>query len=213
VISWKVALFAAEAAALLGSPGPGIAALVSVGRRSGVRRSLRFFTAMQIGLALAVVVSAAGLMAAVLSSPVLMAVVAVVGTAYLLFLAVQIAAAPVGAARDAGGKEPGAFGGFLLGVANPKAYLAFIALMASNAILPSRAGDLTLKAALCVVVMIVVDLAWLWFGARTHALGLGARAERTLNLAMGATIIVAALLSLGSLGESVLAPLFDGVPG
>jgi threonine/homoserine/homoserine lactone efflux protein len=208
--SWKIVLFVAEATALLGSPGPGIAALISIGRRSGVRRSLDFFWAMQVGLALAVVLSAAGLMAVVLSLPILTAVLAVAGTAYLLFLAVQIAIAPVGVAGD-GGKQPGVLGGFLLGVANPKAWLAFIALMASNALVSSPAGDLILKAALCVVVMIVVDLVWLWFGARTRGLGLGARAERALNLVMGATIIVAALLSLGSLRDGVVAPLFNGV--
>lgn len=213
MIGWKVALFVAEAAALLGSPGPGIAALVSVGRRSGVRRSLRYFTAMQIGLALAVVLSAAGLMAVALSSPIPVAILAVAGTGYLLFLAVQIALAPVGAGLDAGDASPGLLGGFLLGVANPKAWLAFIALMASSALVSSRAGDLALKAALCVVVMIVVDLVWLWFGATTRRLGLGRRSERALNLAMGATIIVAAILSLGSLRDGVLAPLFDGASG
>lgn len=213
MISWKVALFVAEAAALLGSPGPGIAALVSVGRRSGIRRSLRYFTAMQVGLALAVILSAAGLMAVALSSPTVIAVLAVVCGAYLLFLAVQIAAAPVGVGPDPEGAPPGLLGGFLLGVANPKAWLAFIALMASNALVSSRAGDLMLKAALCIVVMIVVDLLWLWFGASTLRLGLGRRSERALNLAMGATIIVAAVLSLGSLRDGVLAPLFHGASG
>lgn len=214
MVGWKITLFVVEAAALLGSPGPGIAALVSVGRRSGVRRGLRYFGAMQIGLALAVALSAAGLLGAVLSSPVAIGVLALAGTAYLVFLAVQIAAAPVGVARDAAGAEPGVIGGFLLGVANPKAYLAFIALMASNAVVvSSRAADLAVKAALCVVVMIVVDLAWLWLGAKTHDLGMGARSERALNIAMGATIIGAAVLSLASLWEGVLAPLVKGVSG
>lgn len=214
MVGWKVALFVVEAAVLLGSPGPGIAALVSVGRRSGVRRGLRYFGAMQIGLALAVALSAAGLLGVVLSSPIAVGALALVGTAYLVFLAAQIAAAPVGMTRDAPGVEPGAIGGFLLGVANPKAYLAFISLIASNAVVvSSRAADLAVKAALCIVVMIVVDLAWLWLGAKTHDLGMGARSERALNVAMGATIVGAAVLSLASLWEGVLAPLFNGTAG
>jgi threonine/homoserine/homoserine lactone efflux protein len=207
-------LFVAEATALLGSPGPGIAALVSVGRRSGFRRGLRYFWALQLGLAVALAASAAGLLAAVLSSPVAIVVLAAAGTAYLVFLAVQIATAPVGADLDDAGAQPGVIGGFLLGVSNPKAYLAFMSLMASTAIVPSSgAPDLAVKAALIAGVVIAVDLVWLWIGSRTRRLGLGAQAERTLNIVMGATIIGAAILSLASLPESVLAPLFKGVSG
>lgn len=214
VIGWKVMLFLAEATALLGSPGPGIAALVSVGRRSGLRRGLRYFWALQFGLAVALAVSAGGLLAAVLSSPIAIAVLAGAGTAYLVFLAVQIAAAPVDVSPGEAGAEPASIGGFLLGVANPKAYLAFMSLMASTAIIPSSgAADLAVKAVLIAGVVIVVDLVWLWIGARTRSIGLGVRAERALNIAMGATIIGAAVLSLASLRDGVLAPLFNGVSG
>jgi threonine/homoserine/homoserine lactone efflux protein len=206
-------LFVAEAAALLGSPGPGIAALVSVGRRSGFRRGLRYFWALQLGLAVALALSAAGLLAAVVSSPIAIVVLAAAGTAYLVFLAIQIAMAPVGADLDVPGAEPGLIGGFLLGVANPKAYLAFMALMASTAIAPSSGTlDLAVKAALIVGVVIAVDLVWLWIGSRARRLRLSERAEQALNILMGATIIGAAILSLASLWEGVLAPLFNGVP-
>jgi len=214
MIGWKVMILLAEAAALLGSPGPGIAALVSIGRRSGFRGGLPYFWALQLGLAVALAVSAGGLLAAVLSAPVAIAVLAAAGTAYLVFLAVQIAVAPVGALADGMGAAPRAIGGFLLGVANPKAYLAFVSLMASTAIVTSsHAADLAVKAALVAGVVIVVDLVWLWIGSTTRSLGLGPRGERALNLAMGATIIGAAILSLASLWEGVLAPLFDGVSG
>lgn len=214
MIGWKVMLFVAEATALLGSPGPGIAALVSIGRRSGFRRGLPYFWALQLGLAVALAVSAGGLLAAVLSAPVAIAVLAAAGTAYLVFLAVQIAVAPVGALADETGAAPRAVGGFLLGVANPKAYLAFMSLMASTAIVTSsRSADLAVKAALVAGVVIAVDLVWLWIGSTTRRLALGPRGERALNLAMGATIIGAAILSLASLWEGVLAPLFNGVSG
>ena len=46
------------ATALLGSPGPGIAALIAVGRQKGLRGGLGFFLALQLGLALAAGISA-----------------------------------------------------------------------------------------------------------------------------------------------------------
>ena len=60
--SWL--FFVLAAAALLGSPGPGIAALVAVGRSRGVIGGLRYFGAMQLGLAIAAGLTAAGLVAA-----------------------------------------------------------------------------------------------------------------------------------------------------
>ena len=47
------AAFLLSAVALLGSPGPGIAALVAVGRADGLQGGLRFYGGMQIGLAAA----------------------------------------------------------------------------------------------------------------------------------------------------------------
>ena len=81
-------------------------------------------------------------------------------------------------------------GAFLLGVANPKAYLAFASLLGSFTLLPQQhaVADGALKWALCVVVMVVVDFGWLTLGMMFEKLTLSLRAERLLNIVMGATI-------------------------
>ena len=189
-------LFVVAAVALLGSPGPGIAALVVIGRTHGVRGGLPFFTGLQIGLALAAALSAAGLVSVVLAIPVARTVLTVASIFYLLWLAWSIASAPVRDGTDTQAR-PSFAGGFLVGFANPKAFLSFLSLYASFTILEGRPqGDAVLKWLLCVAVMLAVDLVWLYLGAVLGRIRLGARRERVMNVAMGGTLLAAAGLTL-----------------
>jgi threonine/homoserine/homoserine lactone efflux protein len=189
----KIGAFTLAAAALLGSPGPGIAALVAVGRAKGVVGGLRFYTALQAGLAIAAAGSAVGLTSALAVVPAFRTVLIVAATVYLLWLAWSVASAPIGeGAIDAGETRAGtARGGFLLGVANPNAYIAFASLMGSFTLLQNTVANALLKWSICVVVMICVDLAWLWAGALVGAVRLRPTAERAMNVTMGAAIAAA----------------------
>ena len=183
----SVVLFVLAATALLGSPGPGIAALLVAGRSLGLAQGLRLYVGLQAGLALAAGLSAAGL------ASLLAAVI------YLVWLAWRVSSAPVGEGTIGG--ESGArltfAGGFLLGAANPKAYLAFVSLYGAFTVTSAGARtDAFAKWGLCVLVMVVVDLAWLALGVLLGRVRLGARGERAMNLAMGAAILLAAGLSL-----------------
>lgn len=195
----EAVLFIVAAVALLGSPGPGIAALVVVGRTRGWRGGLTFFTGMQIGLALAAGLSAAGLVSILLALPFARTILAIASIGYLLWLAWSIATAPVGDGTIGGASQakPSFGGGFLIGFANPKAYLSFLSLYASFTILKGNPpGDAALKWLLCIVVMIVVDLIWLGLGVALGRIRLGHRKERAMNVAMGGALLAAAGLTL-----------------
>jgi threonine/homoserine/homoserine lactone efflux protein len=186
--------FVAAATALLGSPGPGIAALLAVGRAEGWGKGLRYYAGLQLGLALACGVTAAGLVSVLAVIPFVLPGLTVLSAAYLIYLACRIATAAVGTAMQAGHVRYSALSGFLLGIANPKAYLAFVSLLASGALVQgSHQRDVALKWALCVVIIIVVDLAWLFVGVQLRRLRLGSRSERILNLSLGATVLSAAV--------------------
>jgi threonine/homoserine/homoserine lactone efflux protein len=187
--------FTLAAVALLGSPGPAIAALLALGRTQGFRASLPFFAALQLGLALAAALSAAGLVSVFTAVPAVERALMLVALAYLVWLAWKIGSAPVGE-PDRVSTASSLGQGFLLGVTNPKAYLAFASLIASFAILPrGTLGDGFAKWSILVAVMIVVDIAWLGVGAALGGLKLSSRAERGMNLAMAAAILGAAALS------------------
>jgi threonine/homoserine/homoserine lactone efflux protein len=137
-----LSLFTLAALVLLGSPGPAIAALIAVGRKEGLAGGLRFYGGLQVGLALAAAASAAGLFSLLQSFPALTATMAIVSTLYLVYLAYKIAMSPVGNQPEgkANGFASTALSGFVLGVTNPKAYVAFVSLMASYSVVRSSSS-------------------------------------------------------------------------
>jgi threonine/homoserine/homoserine lactone efflux protein len=190
-------LFVAAATALLGSPGPGIAALLAVGKQQGWSRGLRYYAGLQIGLAVPVVGCALGLVSLLNAYPAISRVMVIAATLYLFSLAYAIATSPVG--PDSSGKQqafsPAA--GLLLGMTNPKAYLACAALLASPLQLSADASaNIGLKSALCMLVILVVDILWLWVGVAVGRMTLTPYAERTMNMVMGGTILLATVFSL-----------------
>jgi threonine/homoserine/homoserine lactone efflux protein len=196
-----IGLFLLAAVALLGSPGPGIAALLAVTRGGGLRAGLRYYAGLQVGLALAAGLSAAGLFSLLAAFPMLLKAASVAAVLYLVWLAWKIGSAPVGGAGKAG-ISASAAGGFFLGITNPKAYLAFASLMASTTLIGSGApsdsvgADAALKWAIIVAVILVVDIAWVMLGALLHRATLPPRVERVMNIGFAAAILVAALPAL-----------------
>ena len=193
----QAGLFVVAAAGLLGSPGPGIAALLAIGRREGFRGGIRFYGGLQIGLALAAGFTAVGLLSVLTALPGVTTWLKVIATVYLLILGYQIATSPsTGMARPVRTVSSTPVAGFIFGMVNPKAYLAFASLLAFPAIIDKTGSriDLALKWGLCVLVMIVVDAVWLWFGAVTRVWNLNRRKERLVNVAMGLLVVLAAIV-------------------
>jgi threonine/homoserine/homoserine lactone efflux protein len=195
-------LFLISATALLGSPGPGIAALLAVGRSRGFPKGLNYFLGLQLGLAVIASLCAAGLLSLLDLVPGALRLIALIAGAYLLYIAWQIARAPVGATEA--GKAAGtsdrlfsSFGaGLLLGLSNPKAFIVFISLFASQTIIAgNQRADSVLKWQLVVTIMIAVDLAWLAIGARLRRARLRPATEQALNVTLGLLIVAATVLA------------------
>lgn len=188
-------LFTLAAIGLLGSPGPAIAALLAVGKVHGFSHGLRLFFGLQVGLGTAAAISAAGLVSLFVAAPFIRFGMLAVATAYLIYLAWQIGTAPTGQVEPETDTPPESLilAGVILGIANPKAYIAFASLMASyaiNADNPLRDG--TTKWVIIVIVMIVVDFLWLLLGVAIGRAVLPPKAERAINVLLGGMIAVAA---------------------
>lgn len=190
-------MFLTAAVGLLGSPGPAIAALIAVGRARGFVGGLPYFFGLQLGLATAAGMTAAGLFLLVAALPSALRVMTTAATVYLAYLAYKIASSPVGeTAQASNGAQSSPAAGFLLGVTNPKAYLAFASLLASYTLIKGGAQqDSFAKWLLLVAVMIVVDIVWLCVGVSLRRLILSPNGERVLNVTLGLTVLVAAGLA------------------
>jgi len=197
-MNWtSIGLFLLAATALLGSPGPGIAALLAVTRSGGLRAGLRYYAGLQVGLALAAAVTAAGLFSLLAAFPLLLRAASIAAVIYLVYLAYRIGTAPVQATGETG-PSASAIGGFFLGLSNPKAYLAFASLMASTTLIGGGvSSDAALKWALIVAVVLVVDMAWVLLGAVLHRATLPPQIERAMNIGFAAAILAAAIPALG----------------
>lgn len=192
----EAGLFALAGLALLGSPGPGIAALVAVGRAFGFRGGLRFYIGLQLGLALAAAIAAGGFLAVLELVPAARTAMSVVAVLYLLVVALQVATAPVGTERQGDGRTASLIHGLGLGLSNPKAYAAFVSLFASFRIVAGDGpADGFAKWVVIVAVMAAVDLAWLMAGVLLGRVTLSRRQERAFNAMLAASIVGATILA------------------
>ena len=173
------------ALAVMGSPGPSTISVTAIAVTHGVRRALPYAAGTTLGTVAVLLAVAAGLAAALTAAPALGPALGVVAAAYILYLAWRIATAPplhVGA-EDA--PPPRFAGGFLLGVANPKAYLAIGAVFAGAPTLSPP-----LRITVLVAIIAVIHLAWLVAGGVLAGLFRSPRAARILNLAFAALLVL-----------------------
>ena len=193
----SLGLFLVTATALLGSPGPGIASLIAIGRSAGLARGFIYYLGLQLGLAITAALCAAGLFSLISLVPGALTVMTIAATLYLIYLAWCIATAPVGN-PDASGPRTASFGaGALLGLTNPKAFVAFMSLFASQTIVAGSARqDTLLKWLLVVLVILAVDLGWLLVGVSLRRANMRPALERLLNVALGGFILAATVLAL-----------------
>lgn len=94
---------------------------------------------------------------------------------------------------------PAFAGGFLLAIANPKAYLAIAAVFAGTSIFGAdHALDAAIKIALLGVMIVIIHLCWLLAGASLSRVLQHKTSSRLVNIALaGGLVITTAMALLG----------------
>jgi threonine/homoserine/homoserine lactone efflux protein len=182
--------------AIMGSPGPATISLTAAGTAHGVRRSLGYLAGIVIGTSLVLVAVATGITAALLAVPALRNALLAVSAAYILWLAYHLATAPPLAAQTQASRAPSLAGGAMLGVANPKAWVAIAAVFASSHLVEGAASDALAKAAVLGVMIVVINAAWLCAGASFAPLLRDARRSRIVNVALAVVLVGATALAV-----------------
>lgn len=174
--------------AIMGSPGPATVSLTAAGAVFGFRRSTGYLVGIILGTSVVLGAVAVGVTAVVLSLPAVRPVLLGISTAYILWLAYHLATAPPLAAGSSEAEPPSLTGGVLLGVANPKAWVAIAAVMASGH--PTGGGTLGAVAdgGVLEVMIVLINTSWLLAGTSFAA------ALRVPNRARIVNIMLAALL-------------------
>jgi len=185
------------ATVVMGSPGPATISVTAVGAAFGLRDSLRYACGIVLGTVAVLLVVATGVTAALSSMPRLAPLLVVASAAYILYLAFKIATAPPLAARAAEALRPTWLAGFLLAVANPKAYVAIAAAFA-GASSKQGAAELGpwLKLAVLAGMIVVIHAVWLLAGAAFARFLRKPVTSRIINLVFAATLVLTTVLAV-----------------
>ncbi|MDR8728306.1 LysE family translocator [Burkholderia pseudomultivorans] len=187
--------FSLASIALLASPGPATVALAASGASFGLRRSLKFYFGIVVGLIPAIALVAGGVFVALRAVPVVSSVLFAVSVAYILYLAVKIASAPPLSDPEEVA-SPGFLSGFILGITNVKAYAVFAALFGGFALGISDQWDVLIKAAICMAVIVVFDFLWLATGSNLRHFFTNPVLSRIVNTGLAALMLVMVVWSV-----------------
>jgi threonine/homoserine/homoserine lactone efflux protein len=197
VVFWSaVAPLVLTSLAIMGSPGPATISLTAAGSAYGVRRSLGYLLGIIVGTALVLLAVATGITAALLTVPGVRPLLLAAAAAYVLWLAWHIATAPPLATASSSTTAPALAGGALLGVANPKAWVAIAAVFASARLASGAALDAAAKVAVLALMIVVINATWLVAGASLAPLLRDPRRARPVNVALAAVLVAATAAAL-----------------
>ncbi len=182
--------------AIMGSPGPATISLVAAGSAYGVRRSLRYLVGIIVGTTIVLVAAATGITAVLLAAPAISSVVIGTSAAYILWLAYHIATAPPLSGQTAVVAAPSLAGGALLGVANPKSWVAIAAVFTSAHLADEAAADAIAKIAVLAAMIIMILAAWLVAGTSLAPLLREPRRGRVVNAALAVLLVGATALTV-----------------
>jgi threonine/homoserine/homoserine lactone efflux protein len=182
--------------AIMGSPGPATISLIAAGSVRGVRRSFPYLFGIIVGTTLVLVAVATGITAALLAVPAIGSVLIWVSVAYVLWLAYHIATAPP-LSKVTGASNAFSFmGGAILGIANPKAWVAIAAVLASVHLADVPTNDAAAKIVVVTVMIIVICATWLVAGRSIAPLLRDSRRARLINAALAMGLIGATALAV-----------------
>jgi threonine/homoserine/homoserine lactone efflux protein len=191
-MDWLVPLVAFSAISA-GTPGPNNLLLWASGAQFGVRRTLPHVLGTSLGIGLMALGVAAGLGALVAAVPEVAFAMKVAGSAYLLWLAWQIAGAsalaPVAVARPLDVVQAAAFQAI-----NPKGWIFALGAMATfrPSTLPIVTGSLLVAAVMMAVILPTAGV-WAAAGGLIGRLLQGARTRRAVSIVL-AVLLAASVI-------------------
>jgi len=187
------------AVVIMGSPGPSTVSATAVGAAFGIGRSLRYVAGLIAGTTAVLLAVAAGVVALVLAVPYGGTVLVVGSSIYILYLSWKIATAPPLREGGQAVSAPAFMGGFLLAIANPKAYLAIAAVFAGTTLFAGApAMDAGLKIVLLTAMIVAIHFTWLLAGASLARSLRDPLISRVVNVVLA--VLLAASAARGLLG-------------
>jgi threonine/homoserine/homoserine lactone efflux protein len=183
------------AVVVMGSPGPSTISVTAVGAAFGLRRSLKYLAGLIAGTVGVLLAVATGVMSLLLSVPHAAPVLVAASAVYILYLAYKIATAPPLSKRDDNMAAPSFMGGFLLAVANPKAYVAIAAVFAGTTLADDPTPDALMKTAVLALMIVAIHVAWLLTGTSFSRVFYDPTSARIANVVFAVILVATAAIA------------------
>jgi threonine/homoserine/homoserine lactone efflux protein len=186
-ILWALAAFAFVAAI---TPGPNNLMLMTSGVKYGFGRTLPHLAGVILGFAIMVALVGLGLDVILQRYPQILPVMRVVGSIYMVWLALTIALAKPISEIEPGGRPIGFFAAAGFQWVNPKAWVMALSALATYAgVVDGYTGSVLLIAVLSGLITIPCSSAWTLFGASLSRLLKDPRVARPFNWTMAALLV------------------------
>jgi threonine/homoserine/homoserine lactone efflux protein len=185
------------AVVVMGSPGPATMSVTAIGAAFGFRRSLSYLSGIILGTSTVLLAVSVGIVSLLMSLPRLAPMLLTASAVYILYLAFRIATAPPLPVQSADANAPSFGGGFLLGVANPKAYVAIAAVFTGSTLpIEPRMFEALIKTAILGFMIVVIHLCWLLAGTSLSRFLRNPVYSRAANLSFAAILIAATVVPM-----------------
>ena len=180
---------------LMGSPGPATMSLAAIGAAFGVRAGMKYLAGIVAGTFCVLLMIATGVTGMVMAAPALVWLITTFAAIYILYLAYRIATAPIATGDRANAPAPSFPGGFLLAIANPKAFAAIGAVYSSHRLYEDHiALDAGAKVLALLAVIISANLVWLMFGSAFAVYLRNPRTGRIANVTFAILLLLSVAL-------------------
>ncbi|MDQ0325858.1 threonine/homoserine/homoserine lactone efflux protein [Rhodopseudomonas julia] len=182
---------------LMGSPGPATMSLAGLGMAFGFRSSLSYLVGIIAGTTGVLLMIATGVTTLILAQPVFLTALTILAGIYILYLAWKIATAPVGPLAPRSEQAPAFVPGFSLAIANPKAFAAIGAVYAGHTVVADDlTADAVYKLAALALVIVIVNTAWLAFGAIFSRILTNPAIGRAVNVLFAVMLVTSVAFAL-----------------
>jgi threonine/homoserine/homoserine lactone efflux protein len=195
-MSGTVLALVLTSAAIMGTPGPATISLTAAGAAFGIRRSLGYLAGIIAGTVAVLGAVATGITAVLLGVPGMRPILIGLSAAYILWLAYHLATATPQSAQMQDAHTPSLAGGALLGLANPKAWVAIAAVFAGVRLAHGAADDARAKAAVLAGMIVLINTVWLLAGASFAPLLRHPRRSRIVNRVLAVVLVAATAFAI-----------------
>jgi len=187
---------------MIATPGPAVLALAGVGAAFSFKDGLSFLIGLTIGYLLVWALVITGLASVVFSVSYMRAIFLIISSGYLIYLSFKIMMKGSKIAFIRPENLPNLFDGIILQLVNPKAYAFHSILFSGFVIYPN---DIILETIWKFIIMnaiwIPLHLVWLFMGASIKKINLDPYIQRKINLVMGLSLFLVAILSFLSINK------------